>query len=121
MTLEQFNQYCGALPHASFVEQWHGSQVWKVGGKVFALGKMAHGMLCITFKTSTNNFSFLRENPSFRPAPYFASRGMPWIQQIGPADDDALCYYLNESYWLVAYSLSNKEKIRLTLLTRESN
>ena len=41
MTYDEFNAFCGALKAASYVMQWGGSHVWKVGGKVFAIGGWA--------------------------------------------------------------------------------
>ncbi len=38
MTYDEYNAFCAALPATSHVVQWGGSQVWKVGGKVFAIG-----------------------------------------------------------------------------------
>jgi len=38
MTYEEFNDFCGSLAATSYVVQWGGSHVWKVGGKVFAIG-----------------------------------------------------------------------------------
>ena len=31
MTYEKFNEFCSALPAATYVVQWGGSHVWKVG------------------------------------------------------------------------------------------
>ena len=39
MTLAEYNAFCAALPATSHVVQWGGADVWKVGGKVFALGR----------------------------------------------------------------------------------
>ena len=38
MTYEEFNAFCGGLPATTYVVQWGGAHVWKVGGKVFAIG-----------------------------------------------------------------------------------
>lgn len=117
MTLEQFNTFCASLPHSQFVEQWRGSQVWKIGGKVFALGQSRGEQVAFTFKVSETHFLLLREQTGFRPAPYFAARGKPWIQQYGEfGDAEALRYYLTESYWLVASGLTQKERMRLLLV-----
>ena len=39
MDYDQFNAFCRALPATAYVVQWRGSHVWKVGGKVFAIGR----------------------------------------------------------------------------------
>jgi len=38
MTLDEYNEFCRTLPATTYVVQWGGSHVWKVGGKVFAIG-----------------------------------------------------------------------------------
>ena len=57
--------------------QWGNSHVWKVGGKVFAIGGWE--MIdepAFTFKTSELNFNILQDEEGFRAAPYMASRSM---------------------------------------------
>ena len=82
MTQDDFNAYCASLKAATHVVQWGGSDVWKVGGKVFALGAWHAGKNAgITFKVSEFAYDVLRDMPGLRPAPYLASRGMTWIQQ----------------------------------------
>ena len=98
--------------------QWGGSHVWKVGGKVFAIGGwQKSGEPAFIFKTSELNFHVLKDEPGFRPAPYLASRGMRWIQQTdGSASrDEALRYYLSESHRIVSLGLSKKKQKALGL------
>jgi predicted DNA-binding protein (MmcQ/YjbR family) len=118
MTYDEFNQLCGALPATTSVVQWGGAQVWKVGGKVFAVGGWSKDKVpAFTFKTSELNYDFLRNKEGYRPAPYLASRGMKWIQQFdGSADlDEELTYYLHESYRIVSLGLTKKKQKELGL------
>ena len=118
MTYNQFNKFCEALPATTYVVQWGDSHVWKVGGKVFAIGGWGEsGKPAFTFKTSEQNFHFLSECPGYRPAPYLASRGMKWIQQYdaAPSKDKDLKYYLKESYRIVSLGLSKKKQKELGL------
>ena len=118
MTYEEYNAFCRALPATSHVVQWGGSHVWKVGGKVFAVGGWADGEPAYTFKVSDLSYEILKEQPGLRPAPYLASRGMKWIQhyaQPGLADD-ALKDYLRESHRIVASGLSKKKQRELGLI-----
>jgi predicted DNA-binding protein (MmcQ/YjbR family) len=120
MTYNEFNDFCGALPATSYICQWGGAHVWKVGGKVFAIGGWEkQGEPAFTFKASDLNFEILREQPGFRPAPYMASRGMKWIQQYTQLSDEQLEYYLSESHRLVASGLNRKKQTELGLLTRK--
>ena len=115
MTYEEFNEFCRSLPATTYVIQWGGSHVWKVGGKVFAIGGWAKdGKPAFTYKTSELNFHFLSDQLGYRPAPYLASRGMKWIQQYD-TDDDELIYYLKESYRIVSLGLTKKKQKELGL------
>lgn len=114
----RFNQFCSALPATSYIVQWGGAHVWKVGGKVFAIGGWAEGKLpAFTFKTSEQNFGFLSESDGYKPAPYFANRGMKWIQQFDSNEkyDESLFYYLTESHRLVSLSLTKTKQKELGL------
>ena len=119
MTLEEYNAFCGGLRHTSHVVQWGDASVWKVAGKVFAIGgwQDAHEELYVTFKVSDMSFDLLKEQPGCRPAPYLASRGMKWIQQVDNSaeKDEALTYYLKESYRLVSLGLTKKKQRELGL------
>ncbi len=117
MTYDEFNAFCGALPVTSYVMQWGGSHVWKVGAKVFAIGGWADGEEAYTFKVSEISFEILGDQPGLRPAPYLASRGMKWIQHYaspGLVDAD-LKDYLRESHRIVALGLSKKRQRDLGL------
>ncbi len=118
MTYEEYNSFCASLPATTHVVQWGGAHVWKVGGKVFAIGGWSDGEEpYITFKTSPLSYDILKEQPGLRPAPYLASRGMKWIQHYGaPGLTDAeLRDYLRESHRLVAQGLSGKRRRELGL------
>ena len=116
MTYDEFNKFCGALACTNHVIQWNNSHVWKVGGKVFAIGGLgAEQQPAFTFKTSEEDFFFLSECEGYRPAPYFASRGMKWIQHIKPGDanDNDLKYYISESHRLIVTSFTKAKKKEL--------
>ena len=118
MTYDEFNTYCGGLPATTYVVQWGGAHVWKVGGKVFAIGGWADGAPAFTFKTSPLSYEILRELPGLRPAPYLASRGMKWIQHHAEPglSDDELRDYIAESHRIVAAGLTKKKQRELGLL-----
>jgi predicted DNA-binding protein (MmcQ/YjbR family) len=116
LTYEEFNAFCSSLPATTYVMQWGNSHVWKVGGKVFAIGGWADGP-GYTFKVSEIAYEMLRDQPGLRPAPYLASRGMKWIQHYakpGLSDVD-LKDYIRESHHIVALGLSKKKRNELGL------
>lgn len=122
MTYEEFNQYCGSFAATTYVMQWRGSHVWKVGGKVFAIGGWGEAdKPAFSFKTSEDNYHFLEQKPGYKPAPYLASRGMKWIQAYDApeSDTDAFKYYLSESYRIVSLGLTKKKQRQLGLNQRK--
>jgi predicted DNA-binding protein (MmcQ/YjbR family) len=121
MTLDDYNAFCAGLPHTAHVVQWDGAHVWKVGGpkgKVFAIASRWDGpALDFTFKTSQLSFDLLKARPGMRPAPYFASRGLLWLQRqtAETLDDVALRDYLRESHRLAAMNLTKARRRALGL------
>ena len=117
MTYEEYNAFCRSLPATTYVVQWGGSHVWKVGGKVFAIGGWESDEPSFTFKVSDVAYEMLKEQPGLRPAPYLASRGMKWIQHFGKPglSDDELRDYFRQSHGIVSQSLSKKRPIALGL------
>jgi predicted DNA-binding protein (MmcQ/YjbR family) len=119
MTYEDYNAFCGMLPAASYVVQWGGSHVWKVGGKVFAIGGWHDDEPSFTFKVSEIAYEMLKEQPGLRPAPYLASRGMKWIQHFAKPglSDSSLRDYICESHLIVSRGLPKKRRLELGLMT----
>ena len=117
MTRDETNAFCAALPATTHVVQWGNADVWKVGGKVFAICGLGETGTTVTFKVTPLSFEVLKEQPGLRPAPYFASRGMKWIQHYDQPGlpDDALKDYLRESHRIVAKGLTRKVKQELGL------
>ncbi len=113
---DSFNAYCITLPSSTHVIQWRGAHVWKIGSKVFAIGRWTDAKHSgITFKTDDVSFEILRAEPGLRPAPYFASRGMKWIQQYSDAglSDAVLKEYLAQSYRMAFANLTKSEQREL--------
>ena len=117
MTCDEFNQFCRALPATTYVIQWGGSHVWKVAGKVFAIGGWHDNETAFTFKVTDLAYEMLKEQPGLRPAPYLASRGLKWIQHFAKPglSDRELRGYIRESHRIIARGLSKKKQKELRL------
>jgi predicted DNA-binding protein (MmcQ/YjbR family) len=62
MTLDEYNTFCGSFPAGTHVVQAGGSDVWKVGGKVFAIAEWGEDhALATTFEVSEIAYDVLRE------------------------------------------------------------
>lgn len=112
-----FNIFCKALPATTHVVQWGNADVWKVGGKVFAICGWNDGKDAFTFKASPIAFEVLVDLPGVRPAPYMASRGLKWLQQYAPngLSDTELENHLTASYEMVIKGLTKKLQRKLGL------
>lgn len=119
MTYEEFDTFCAGRPAATHVVQWGGSHVWKVGGKVFAIGGWGDDDPRFTFKVSDIWYEVLKAQPGLRPAPYLASRGLEWIQHYAkPGLSNAeLRDYIRQSHAIVAQGLTKKLRTELGLPT----
>jgi len=108
--------FCMSLCGATHVVQWGGSDVYKVGGKVFAIaGTDSGSSVRVTFKASEMSFEMLKSEPGIRPAPYLASRGFKWLQRFDDRtlDDQSLRDYLRQSHAMVMAGLSMKKQLVL--------
>ena len=117
MTRDEFNAHCAALPATSHVVQWGNSDVWKVGGKLFAVGGWAEGDDAFTFKVTPLVFEVLGDQPGIRPAPYLASRGMKWLQHYAAPGlpDSELKAHITMSYEMIRDALPKKKRAELGL------
>jgi predicted DNA-binding protein (MmcQ/YjbR family) len=117
MDRKGFNDFCGGLKHTSHVVQWGNSDVWKVGGKLFAVGGWSDGADAFTFKVTPLAYEVLSDMPGLRPAPYLASRGMKWIQHFGEPglSDEELKAHIVVSYELVIEKMTKKLRAELGL------
>jgi len=106
MRLDEFDLFCAALPGATLVIQWGDSHVYKVGGKVFAMGAgpSQGGEAAFTFKTSPVAFEVLVEAGRARRAPYLP-RGN-WLQVGGGAmGEEELTGYIRQAHAIIAAGL----------------
>lgn len=117
LTRADFNAYCATLKASTHVVQWGGADVWKVGGKVYAIAGWNDGRDAYTFKVTPLAFEVLRDAPGIRPAPYMASRGLKWVQVYKePGLSDAeLKDHIEASYAMICAKLTRKARAGLGL------
>ena len=117
MTREDFNNYCASLKATAHVVQWGNSDVWKVGGKLFAVCGWHDDGPAFTFKVGHIAYEVLKDEPGIRPAPYLASRGMKWLQVYSEEgmSDTTLKEHLHASYDMAIARLTKKLRRELDL------
>ena len=116
MDIPRFNAVCAALPHATHVVQWGGAEVWKVGGKIFALAApRPRASPQISFKASDTARPILLERPGIIPAPYLARAGWVAVISARALRDDDLAAYLGEAHRVMAGKLPRRVRDELGL------
>jgi len=113
LNLIAFDACCAALRHATLVVQWGGSHVWKVGGKMFAIGQMGGELGQISFKAAPQAFAMMLESGDFAPAPYLARAGWVAINPHSSLPDVDLRAYLQTAHRTVLAKLPRKVRAEL--------
>ncbi|WP_309604578.1 MmcQ/YjbR family DNA-binding protein [Phenylobacterium sp.] len=111
MTREQVEAVALGLPAATRVVQWGGSDVYKVGGKVFAICGLAGGL---SFKVTPIGFVALTEGRPGRQAPYCAKGH--WVAvELDAASDADITDWLTNAHALIAGKLTRRARLELGL------
>lgn len=98
------------LPAVTKVVQWGGSDVYKVGGKVFAIC----GADALSFKVTEIGFVVLTEDGPGRQAPYLA-KGQWVAVELEPLTGEQAADWLATSHSLIAAKLTRKARQELGL------
>ena len=110
MTRDEVEAFALSLPATSKVVQWGGSDVYKVGGKVFAICGLRGGL---SFKVSEIAFEGLTGLPHVGQAPYFAKRQWVSVSKGAALSDAELKAYILASYQTIAGKLTRKVRAEL--------
>ncbi len=112
MTRQEVEAIALGLPAATRVVQWGGADVYKVGGKVFAICGLAGGL---SFKVTEIGFMVLTdEGGPGRQAPYLA-KGSWVIVDLDDAEADEVASWIATSHDLIAGKLTRKARSELGL------
>ena len=117
MTRSEFDAFCGGLTGTTNVEQWGGSSVWKVGGKIFAMCSPwgAQGRELISFKCSDLAYDILTEQPGILPAPYLARAKWVQLQSDDALADEDIGAYIRTAHAIIADKLTRAQREALGL------
>lgn len=110
MTPDEVDAFCRALPAATAEIQWEVDQVFKVGGKMFAV-RGPSGSL--SFKANDIAFEMLAQTGQARPAPYLARAKWVFLDDLTTFDGEDLKAYLAEAHRIVAGKLPRKLQAQL--------
>lgn len=113
MTPKAVHAAAMALPAATMSVQWGGAQVYKVGGKIFAI--MGQGGLLegVSFKASDLAYAVLTESGRAVPAPYLARAQWVKLGDLPDQDEAEVADWLRTAHGLVAAKLTRKIRAEL--------
>lgn len=112
MSPEAIDAACRALPAVTHVVQWGGSDVYKVGGKVFAIAGLGGGL---TFKATPMAYEILIEIGRARRAPYLKAGNWLSVSDLAELDADEVADWLATSHRLVTAGLTRTLRRELGL------
>ena len=113
MTPETVDAFCRSLPAASMNIQWEVDQVYKVGGKMFAVMGPGGGF---SFKASDIAFEMLVQTGAARPAPYMARAKWVYFDDPHALPPEDLKGYLRDAHAMIAAKLTGKLRRELGLV-----
>lgn len=112
MTPQVLHALALALPAATHVVQWGGSDVYKVGGRIFAIHGLGGG---VSFKASDIAYEVMIETGIARPAPYLARAKWVAMDDLEALDEADMAGWLANAHALVAARLTKAQRKALGL------
>jgi predicted DNA-binding protein (MmcQ/YjbR family) len=107
---QAFDAACRRLPAVTSVVQWGADNVYKVGGRIFAVA--GPGGSC-SFKATDIAFEALTETGRARPAPYLARAKWVRFDTVADIDDAEMTDWLATAHALVAAKLTRAVRTEL--------
>jgi predicted DNA-binding protein (MmcQ/YjbR family) len=110
MNLEWLRETCLAFPHVTEQVQWEHALLFKVGGRMFAVGALEPSATWLSLKVSPENFADLTERPGIIPAPYLARAQWVALETTEALRSTELASLLRDSYDLIFAKLPKKTR-----------
>lgn len=101
-----------SLPAATKVVQWGGSEVYKVGGKIFAIVGLGGRLM---FKVTDLAYAVMTESGMARPAPYLARAKWVSFDELEGLDPAEVADWLKTAHGLIAAKLTRAKRKELGL------
>jgi predicted DNA-binding protein (MmcQ/YjbR family) len=114
MNLDWIRAHCLSLPHTTENVQWEEHLLFKIGGKMYALGSLNPVHDALSLKADPDEFEALVEVPGIIPAPYMARNKWVQIQALDAVPRAEVKRLLTKSYEIVKAKLPKKLQVELT-------
>jgi len=110
MGMEWVRKYCLSFPGTTENVQWGSDLVFKVAGKMFAVTNLEPSKLCLSFKSSDEDFATLTERPGVVPAPYLARAHWVALESERAIPASELKPLLRNAYDLIVAKLPKSKR-----------
>lgn len=113
MNLDWIRACCMSLPHVTENIAWEEHLVFKIGGKMFAVGSLNPARDTLSLKADPAEFAELVDQPGIIPAPYMARAQWVQLQSCDAVPKAQVRRLLAKSYELVKAKLPKKTQAAL--------
>ena len=113
MDVDWLRRYCLSLRHTTETVQWGANLVFKIGGKIYAIGALEPADHWLSFKCSPEDFAELCEREGIFPAPYLARARWVAVEAEDTIPRPELKRLLRNAYDLVFAKLPKKTQATL--------
>ncbi len=111
MTPAAFDKVCRALPGVTMDHPWEEHDVYRVGGRMFAVYSPPDDTF--SFKASDIAFEVLTQTGPGKPAPYLARAKWVWFADLAAQDEAEVTDWLRSAHGLIAAKLTKKLRSEL--------
>ena len=108
MNLDWIRAHCVSLPHTTEEVQWEDHLLFKVGGKMYAIGSLNPAHDALSLKADPDEFDALVELPGVIPAPYMARNKWVQIQEFDGVPRAEVKRLLTKSYEIIKAKLPKR-------------
>jgi predicted DNA-binding protein (MmcQ/YjbR family) len=113
MNVEWLQKFCSTLPHTTEEVLWGADLVFKIGGKMYTVAGLEPGPVCMSLKTTPEEFAELVERPGIIPAPYMARHHWVALESEDALPRAEIKRLVKQAYDLVLAKLPKKTQASL--------
>ena len=113
MNLDWVRSHCISLPHTTENVAWEEHLVFKIGGKMYAVGSLNPAHDTLSLKADPEEFAELCEQPGVIPAPYMARAQWVQLQTLDALPRAEVKRLISKSYELIKAKLPKKTQVEL--------
>ena len=113
MNLDWIRSHCLSLPHTTENVAWEEHLVFKIGGKMYAVGSLNPAHDALSLKADPEEFDALVELPDVIPAPHMGRNKWIQVRDLDGTSRAEVKRLLTKSYEIIKAKLPKKTQAEL--------